>query len=137
MKAFDQTLYADNDDAKNLIIELLDRNGWSARVNPDPYGIDLLAANGTKNISVEVEVKHRWSGPEFPYSTVQIPARKKKFAELADSQFVVINAERTHCLITSGKAVINSKLLVVPNKYVAEGEQFFSVPLSDFTLVKL
>lgn len=137
MKDFSPELYADNDDAKHLVIELLNRNSWQARVNPDPYGIDLIAVNGTEEIVVEVEVKHRWSGSEFPYSTVQIPARKKKFAELANSWFVVINAERTHCLVASGQALLNSKLVIVPNKYVAEGEQFFSVPLSDFRLIAL
>jgi hypothetical protein len=137
MKPFDSKLYADNDNAKLHVISLLESNGWQAEVNPDQYGIDLLATRGSDSIALEVEVKHHWKGQEFPFATVQIPARKQKFAQLASSWFVVVNADRTFALMASGESVLNSKLVIVPNKYVAEGEQFFQVPLSDFTLVKL
>lgn len=137
MKPFDSTLYADNDGAKHLIIDLLNSNGWNAQVNPDQYGIDLLATKGPKTIALEVEVKHHWKGQQFPFATVQIPARKQKFAQLAESWFVVVNADRTFALMASGQSLLTSKLVIVPNKYVAEGEHFFQVPLSDFTLVKL
>ena len=42
-KPFSPKLYADNDDAKILVIDYLEANGFSAGINSDDYGIDLLA----------------------------------------------------------------------------------------------
>jgi hypothetical protein len=137
MKPFDPTLYAANDDAKYLAIDLLERNGWDATVNPDQYGIDIVAWKEKETLSLEVEVKHNWTGEVFPYDTVQIPVRKRKFAQLPDSWFILINSDRTHGLMTSGHAVMLSNVITVSNKYVKEGEEFFSIPLSAFTLVKM
>jgi Holliday junction resolvase-like predicted endonuclease len=137
MKEFDPKLYQDNDDAKYLVIQLLESEGWYARVNPDPYGIDILASKRNKDIAVEVEVKHSWKAKDFPFDTVQIPCRKQKFAELAGSWFAIISSDRTQVLITDGQSVAKSNQVIIKNKYVSDNEKFYQVPLLDFTLHKL
>ena len=45
IKPFSLELYADNDNAKDLVIKWLESKGCTAWVNPDQYGIDLLFKN--------------------------------------------------------------------------------------------
>ena len=80
IKPFDQTLYQENDDAKHQVIEWLSAEGFEAMVNPDQYGIDILAEKNGQQYEIEVEVKHNWVGERFPFGEVHFPARKKKFA---------------------------------------------------------
>ena len=134
-KRFDKTLYNANDDAKYLAIEWFKNNGKTAVVNPKKYGIDLIVDD---NFYCEVEVKHSWKGENFKFETLQIPARKQKFAEL-DKQaiFMVMNSERTYAFLVEDKDVLNSPLVEVPNKYKFKGEYFFQIPKEKLTLIKL
>jgi hypothetical protein len=65
IKPFDQTLYQENDDAKHQVIEWLSAEGFEAMVNPDQYGIDILAEKNGQQYEIEVEVKHNWVGENF------------------------------------------------------------------------
>ena len=129
MKVFDPDLYAKNDNAKFLIVEWLESKGYSATINPDQYGIDILASKGERNLRVEVEVKHNWPDEQFKYPTLQIPERKRKFANDKDTWFVVMNSVRTQALIASAEALLDSPLVEVSNKLVDRGERFFQIPL--------
>lgn len=137
MKPFDPQLYAENDDAKLIAVAWLIGRGWAADINPDQYGIDIVARKGLKNLKLEVEVKHNWAEGEFKFPTVHIPKRKLKFAEQPDSWFMVMRADRKVALVCSGESILKSPLAEVSNKLVAEGEQFFQVPLANFTKVEL
>ena len=129
-KPFSKSLYARNDSAKHLVVRWLNTQGYDAYVNPDQYGIDLLAnerATGRK-IQVEVEVKHNWSGESFPFSTVHFPARKLKFVN-PKSFFIMLNTERTHILVVSGAQVCQSRTITKSTVYTAT-EDFMEVPVT-------
>jgi hypothetical protein len=130
-KPFSQTLYNKNDDAKFQVIEWLTHGQWEAIVNPDDYGIDVLAVDEFgDDYKFEVEVKHNWKGPKFPYGEVHWPARKLKFAEeTGNVYFVMLNHERTHGLLASAEDVLSSEIVAKPTKYTAM-EQFIEVKIS-------
>jgi hypothetical protein len=129
-KPFSTSLYTKNDDAKHLVIEWLDEQGYDAHVNPDKYGIDLLGTERKtgRKIQVEVEVKHNWSGEKFPFMTVHFPARKLKFVN-PKSFFIMLNTERTHILVVSGAQVCHSRTIKKSTVYTAT-EDFMEVPIT-------
>ena len=137
-KKFDKNLYEANDHAKNKAIKYFNRIGMEAIVNPDQYGIDLIVDN---KFYCEVEVKHNWKGSKFPFYTLQLSDRKRKFA-IQDSDeypviFMVINSEHTHALVAKGRDVISSPCEEVSNKYIQKGEYFFQIPIKKTVKVKL
>lgn len=129
-KPFSKTLYKANDNAKLLVIKWLDLEGYSARVNPDDYGIDLLATHkeSERKIGVEVEVKHNWVGDKFPFSNVHIPYRKLKFAT-SDTFFAMLNSDRTSILTVRGSVVASSPVVIKDTKYTTT-EKFFEVGIN-------
>lgn len=134
-KRFDSNLYNTNDPAKRKAIDYFKNQGADAIVNPDDYGVDLIV-NDT--FYCEVEVKHNWRGDNFPFSTLQIPERKIKFAKLDKPVvFMVMNSEQTHALMTTGEDVLDSPLREVSNKFVKSGELFFQIPTSKLLKVKI
>jgi hypothetical protein len=137
MKPFSPELYATNDDAKYLILAWLESKGYAAEINPDQYGIDILARNEERSLRVEVEVKHNWGDDPFKYDTLQIPERKAKFAKDPDTWFIVLNSTRTQALICSGQSLLTSPLVEVSNRLVNKGERFFQVPLTECKKVNL
>ena len=128
-KPFSESLYTKNDDAKHQVIDWLKGQGYDTQVNPDQYGIDLLGTNQEtgKKIEVEVEVKHNWSGPKFPFSTVHFPARKLKFIN-TKSFFIMLNTERTHILVVSGTQARHSQTIKKSTVYTT-AEDFLEVPV--------
>lgn len=126
-KPFDENLYNADDDAKHDIIYWLQRRGFNAWVNPDKYGIDVLASKNDRKYSFEVEVKHNWKGAEFPFDAVHFSARKLKFVA-PDSFFTMLNNERTHVLLTTGEAVGYSPVVEKKTKYTV-AEKFVAVNL--------
>ena len=125
-KPFSQKLYDDNDDAKMLFITWLwNSEGIEAWVNPDQYGIDVQTAY----MEYEVEVKHNWRGPRFPYETVHIPVRKKKFLKETMS-FAMFNHQRSHVMLIPGTVVLQAPEVVKSTIYTAD-EKFFEILVKD------
>ena len=124
-KPFSQKLYDDNDDAKMLIIDWLKGRGIEAWVNPDQYGIDVQ----TESMEYEVEVKHNWKGYRFPYETVHIPVRKKKFLKETMS-FAMLNHQRSHVMIIPGTIVMKSPEVIKSTIYTSN-EKFFEIWVKD------
>ncbi len=130
IKPFSLELYADNDNAKELIIKWLEAKGCTAWVNPDQYGIDLLFKNSTGDYySCEVEVKHNWKGAKFPFKTMHIPARKLKFAT-DNAIFVVLNSERTHLIMLHGEDLRKAPIVRKDTIYT-EGEYFVEIEVNN------
>lgn len=126
-KPFDRSLYAADNPAVIDAIEWLERQGWSARVNPDTFGIDVLAeAPDGEHWEIEVEVKHNWTGPVFPFDTVHFSARKTKFA-YANSLFIMFNHDRSAALAVKG-AVVAKCPQVVKKTIYTQSEAFIEVP---------
>jgi hypothetical protein len=132
-KKFDKALYEKNDSiAREAAKKFFEAQGVTAVDNPDKYGVDLLLDTGS---CVEVEVKHTWKD-EFKFDTLQIPARKEKFAKLG-CVFMVFNSNITKAFIVHGAVVLDSPKKEVYNKYVAKGEMFFQVPVDKLILCEL
>jgi hypothetical protein len=141
IKPFDQTLYQENDNAKELIINWLNTDDeHHAYVNPDQYGIDILCDTAyERRYYYEVEVKHNWSGERFPFGEVHFPARKLKFAKKypeEDTYFVMLNSERTHALIVDGFDFNRGKI-VRKNTSKMDGDFFVEVPTFNCKFVKI
>jgi hypothetical protein len=134
-KPFSKELYADDDDAKYVVIEWLERKGFTAWVNPDQYGIDVLGKYADVDYSFEVEVKHNWDKDEFPFDLVHFSARKLKFAT-GNAFFTMLNHQRTRMLMTDADALLDSAVVSKDTKYTS-GEQFVAVPLRRFMRIRL
>jgi hypothetical protein len=138
-KPFSPTLYAQNDDAKLLVIDYLKANGFLAKVNPDQYGIDLLARNiqTSQNYELEVEVKHNWKGPRFQFSTLHFPGRKLKFVKDSKTTvFFILNHERTHAYWVDG-TVLSKSPVVTKDTIYTKNEQFIEVSLGGCKVIDL
>jgi hypothetical protein len=134
-KPFDRNLYEADDSAKYQIIEWLRSQGAKAELNPDQFGIDILTDWGMPDTGIEVEVKHNWRGPVFPFKTVHFASRKFKFLKTHDMvYFAMLNHERTHVLLVDGE---DFKSVVTKNTIYTEGETFFEIPIDKCKIVKL
>lgn len=132
-KKFDKNLYAQNDAiARKISKQFIEKKlNLTAMDNPDSFGVDLyLVRNGSVIAYAETEVKNVWNSYDFPYGTVQFPERKGKFVDLdKPTLFCMINNQKTRLLYVWSKDLKSSPLVHVPNKYTAEGELFYQVPI--------
>lgn len=129
-KVFSQEHYNQDDVAKFQIIAWLEKQGYKAWVNPDQYGIDLLAERWGRKFQFEVEVKHNWKGVIFPFDNVHFSGRKRKFCSLdAETWFVMLNHERTHALFIDGEHFINSSRIVMKDTKYSQNEAFVEVDI--------
>lgn len=130
LKAFEEEQHALYDHAaKALGIKFWNKLGYSCTENPDEFGIDLIVEGHGRKFFCEVEIRLAWHGQDFPYETLELPLRKKKFAK-GNCMFLVINNAQSHALSVPAKHVRASPIIEKPNKKVTSGtEQFFSIPL--------
>jgi hypothetical protein len=140
-KPFSPELYANNDYAKDIVINWLNTDNKNhASVNPDQYGIDVICkVNNHRECFYEVEVKHNWSGPKFPFGEVHFPARKQKFAKKhpEDSTFfVMLNSEHTHALIVDGFD-FNRGSVIRKNTSVMDDDFFVEIPIFNCKFITL
>jgi hypothetical protein len=130
-KEFCSEQYRADDVAKNAVGKwLASRWGFTnVRVNPDRYGIDLLAEHEGRSFGIEVEVKHNWKGRNFPFSSVHYSARKIKFLEAQEVvYFVTVNDDRTNLLLVSSEDLHTLKLVKKDTSYTAS-EWFIEIPI--------
>lgn len=134
-KPFDPGLYEDDDNAKYAVIDWLHTNEFYAWVNPDKYGIDVLAFKDWLDYGFEVEVKHNWKGEEFPYNTVHFSARKQKFIA-PNHYFTMLNDDRSYVLVVDGPTLLYASVISKETKYTSD-EQFIAVPLNSCMVYRL
>jgi hypothetical protein len=137
-KPFDSKLYDLDDKAKHQVSAILESNHWEAWVNPDKYGIDLLALdpNGIE-YQVEVEVKHNWTGDQFPYATLHFAERKRKFIDSDRlTLFVTVNHDKTHALVAFDEALSEAAVIVKDTSYTTQ-EKFLEISVSSCELITL
>ena len=129
-KTFNKSLYAKYDEqAKQATWKALESRGYSVANNPNKYAQDLLANKGDKSFCVECEVKAVWKGENFPYGSVQLPERKKKFFD-KPTLFFIWNNNLTRAVLFWDHHVTDLEPVEVPNKYLDREEKFFQIPLS-------
>lgn len=129
-KRFDPQLYAENDGiAKEFVKNLLKGTAYQAIDNVKKRGVDLLIYKDSVHIcNIECEIKRVWKESKFPYESVQIPARKEKYAILdKPTIFVMLNNTQSDYLAFTNKEMLASPKVEVPNKYVYKGEFFFQI----------
>ena len=138
-KPFSQKQH-DQDDgpAKEVVAKYISRRwGMVATENEDQYGVDLLCHKDGKLVGcVEVERRHSWRGV-FTFSTVHVPARKRKFFEdQTPSVIFSVRSDLRHAMWTRGQNVLESPVIHIDNKECND-EDFFDVPLDKWQLVNL
>ena len=67
--------------AKEVLKEFWINLGYDCIKNPNEYGVALLVEGKGRKFSFKVAVKTGWHGPEFNYTTLHVPFRKKKFTK--------------------------------------------------------
>lgn len=137
-KPFSPSLYNKDDSAKDTFIKWLQAQDIQAWVNPDQYGIDVLSQNNAGLTHAwEVEVKHNWKGPEFPFNSLHYSERKTKFLNNPKSvSFVTFNHERTHMLIAKGTDLAASALVTKDTIYTSN-EKFIEIYVDKCNLFKV
>ena len=124
-KEFNKESHAANDKpAKDLVIRFLQSKGIDATENPDKYGIDIIAPR------YEVERREIWID-NFPFKTVHIPARKKKFLNYS-IVYAVVNRDFNKIMFCTSEIIKQSNLIEVPNKSVPKDEYFYDVPIEQW-----
>lgn len=139
-KPFDKDLYAENDSlARAAGKRYWQSQGYMVEDNSDRYGPDLIVTtHEEEKFYGEVEIKKVWSGKDFAYDTLQIPARKKKFLLLErPCMFIVFNNEQTHGFLCTHSELAASPVVEVSNKYVRAGELFYQVPINKLILIEV
>jgi hypothetical protein len=137
-KQFDQKLYDESDKrCKDLTKAFFRQHKLEAKDNPDKYGVDLLVYDEKEYLfSVEVEWKGSWKGAKFPFKDIQLTYRKKKLVYIDKLYFFTFNYGFDHfMIIPKEKLLIYGEIKEIPNKLVASGEFFYSLPVS-FCIIK-
>jgi len=133
-KPFSSAQFDADDDAKNQVGKFVAQY-WgmtNVRVNPNRYGIDLLADDDGTPTGIEVEVKHNWIGDDFPFATVHFSARKTKFLEECPQvYFAMLNHDRTTMIVLDGSHFTEAKLVCKHTKHTLN-EWFLQIPLERF-----
>jgi hypothetical protein len=138
-KKFNQGLYNKADHkAKDVIRSYLQSKGKSLLESEENYFCDIEEEGGQ---SWEVEIKYSWKG-EWPtaWKDVRIPYRKKRLLDKVGSDmltFFVLNSECKKAWEIPGIVVEQANVVEVPNRYVPEGELFYSIEVSDAKLVDM
>jgi hypothetical protein len=139
-KPFSRALHQSNDpQSRKIVIEYFKRQGLSLNENTNPYGVDLVSADG----SVQMEIEHRlpWADDDFPFSEVNVPERKAKFLREGKAQYVILSRDYSHMGVIEGKDImpfiVDNNLQLNRNKFVKDGEFFYKVPVTKFTWIKI
>ncbi len=136
-KRFDRSLFLECDQkARKATIAHLENSGHVVEHNPDKYAQDLIAKKNEFTFYAECEMKLIWQGKTFPYPTVHLPERKKKFFD-SPTKFYIWNADTSYGVSFWSHDIQTIEPVEVPNKYVYKGEMFFPVPLSCVEEVEL
>ena len=135
-KAFSRSLYNQHDHAgKQFVAKVLrKKHGEDLEIMGDAgFGVDLkLYKNGEKIGTAEVEVRNNWRDNDpFPFDTVNIPYRKKKFFTDGSCVYFSVNKNLTRCLIITEKIILESPIKENHNNYVANGDIFFNVAVEN------
>jgi hypothetical protein len=69
-----------------------------------------------------------WKGFDFPYDSVQLPERKKKFFD-KPTLFFIWNEDCTRAATFWSAQVQQLTPVEVSNRYIRKGEYFYQVPL--------
>jgi hypothetical protein len=127
---FSPALYKKYDaTGKGALTEYLVAFGMEVTEHPfGQYGIDLQAVTPDGEIIyLDAEVRNNWKTGKFPYSTIHIPERKRKFAK-DNCFFVSIRKDLKSFIFISGSCL--AQTVESSNKYM-DNETFFDINVRD------
>lgn len=121
---------------KVAIVAWLRLNGyWAEKNDDDRYGIDVFWSKGDKKGAIDGEHKAHWVTDKFPFSTLHIPMRKKKWAKNPNNWLGVTNNNITKIAIV--RAVKAIEQTEKKDTTCSWGEEFMSVPTNNFRIYNL
>lgn len=131
----------DKSDAKSREAskQYIESKGFIVKDHPDQYAVDLIVYTATGD-TIYVECEHRsiWSDGKFPFKTVHIPYRKRKFFEL---DFPCIyhawDTNFEYAISLHSDVIKKSPVVEVSNRAIAAGEYFYDVPINKTKIIKL
>lgn len=136
-KQYDQKLSDENDYRSREIVKRYMLQKWLV-VGYDflDYEIDLIVKRNQSWVAfVEVEVRF-WSSEICPYQTIHIAKRKEKFfQQKLPVIFFAVTKSLKYGYWCKAADVLSSPVVEIKNKYVANNEYFYDVPINKFTLV--
>jgi len=136
-KPFSKSHYDEDDSAKYQVIQYFRNDGYDAQVNPEKFGIDVLAHKDGTHLKIEVEVKHNWKGDTFQYDTLHYSDRKRKFLDTPENTFfITLNHDRTRALMVPGHVLATAPTITKDTIYT-RGEQFIEVKTADCSLIEM
>ena len=101
-KRFDLDMFDLTDSpAREATKQYLSRKGYTAIDNPDKYCADLIIED---LCYIECECKLVWKGSRFPWPSVHLPQRKKKFAKATHNTWAVVLADGTQVKADDGES---------------------------------
>jgi hypothetical protein len=137
-KPFSKEQHQQDDLPAKLAVSGYISKNWGVTVEEGgQYDVDLVCMWGQEVMSyVEVERRHNWTD-EFPFNTVHVPGRKAKFFNLSNTTFLFsVRSDLKKAMWCSGVKILESEIKLLNNKH-CENEDFFVVPLDQWTLVEL
>lgn len=137
MKPFDQDLYDENDKiAKEAVRDLIKYKWGFESQEGEKYGVDLVISGGSGVWYAEVERRHNWLGV-FPYKTVHVPYRKKKFFDkFEETALFAVSKDLSQAMWARGKDILASPVVNIDNRYM-KNEPFFDVQVGLWKTVQL
>lgn len=138
-KPFDKELHAECDaPAREVVKEFYARIGINLIDNPNQYGVDLICLD--KTICVEVERRLVWDTASFPFKTINFLHRKLKFIQdptYRICEYAIVSKDLKNLGIidrpTALKVINEKEAKEMPNRFVNEGELFYSIPKDKFS----
>lgn len=118
---------------RDIVKKFVSKYGWVAKDHPDPLAVDLILYKDDKKIGyAEVEVRAAWKTIYFPFSDLNVPARKAKFFRSTDlpALYFAINLEGTALFYCNGKTILKKSSMELDNKFM-QNEGFYKVDLGD------
>ena len=142
-KKFDRALYNRSDGkSKDVIVKYLRSKKHIITNVKEKFSCDIesISEDGTVCFS-ETEIKYGWKG-EWPthWVNVRIPYRKQRLINKIEKNltFYVLRADCKESWVISDVALKKySTIVEVPNRYVPEGEKFFSIPVGHIPKIVL
>lgn len=129
-KPFNQAVHDACDPiARDAVIAMIRAKwGWDAKPY-DKYKVDLIVENEFMVPIFYAEVEMReWN--ECRFNTIHVPGRKKKlFENDMPTTYFVVSKNLKNIWYCKSRDILDSPLVEVKNKEVAEGEYFYDVPI--------
>jgi hypothetical protein len=140
LKPFSKSLHATNDPkSRRLVKKFFAAMGIPLKDHPDRYDIDLITEDG--EVRVEVERRPVWKTGKFPFKTVHVLERKKKFFEHGKAHYCIISEDYKWMGFISATLIREymkpEYLNHNPNKFVRSGEYEYDIPTDKFEFYQL